>query len=202
MLRKMKFLLILSVMVLVSGSVVYAEVDQSLNYDQSLEIDMGSSQNNGGTEEPAMNTDDLQPVKTEGTPENTAPAPKEVKKEPAKAPEAVKVVPEDTKPLDDSFAVLEKKMTPEELEAFKKASPSQLTEYYSSLGPWISDVMIKPSGSPLRSYFNEHGVFGPMDISKLVIKAFHRHLNKKSITFDELNNDSKSEAPQDNKKKK
>lgn len=114
-----------------------------------------------------------------------------------------------SKTLDDCFAALQKKMSPEELEGFKKKTESQLGEYQASLGAWISDNWVKPSGSPLREYFNDLGVYRPEDISKIVLISFHQRLNNKEIPIEQqiknLNNnpkDAQVEEPSKDKKGK
>ena len=88
------------------------------------------------------------------------------------------------KDLDSCLAALEHQLSKQELEEFKKKNPSQLAAETGSLGAWLSDNWIKPSGSPLREFFNQKGIFKPDQISALIIKEFHQHLNKQPINLD------------------
>lgn len=112
------------------------------------------------------------------------------------------VVAFDPNILQDCFAALKKKLTPQELEQFKNKSESQLGEFQSSLVPWISNHWIKPSGSPIREHFNNLGVYRPDEISKMVLIAFHQRLNNKKMPTGKRENIKDKKGKSENKKNK
>lgn len=57
--------------------------------------------------------------------------------------------------------------------------------YHMSLGLWIRNNWALWYGSRLSHYFNELGVNHPDNMSGIVIKCYHRYLNKKDLGFEE-----------------
>ena len=145
--------------------------------------------------EPAAAVEEPTPAIPEPAPAVEEPAPAVEEPTPAAAPaEAATDVSDETKILAGCFAALEQKMTAEDLEQFKKKPVAQLSDYDYTLGTAISDDWVKPSGSPVREYFNKKGVFSPAEISKLVLISFHHHVNNTNLSLEQDIADLKNHA--------
>jgi len=81
--------------------------------------------------------------------------------------------------IENSFPLMEKLFTKEDLLEFKNAPVSELCMYHFSLGLWIRNNLLKEK-SPLYKLFLENGVEHPDDMSSLMIKLFHYCVSKKN----------------------
>ncbi len=85
--------------------------------------------------------------------------------------------------LQSCLAALEQHLTKQQAEEFKARSATQLADEVV-LADWVRQIWITPSGSPLREFFNQKGVFNPEQITALILKTFHQYLNKQPVDLD------------------
>ena len=89
------------------------------------------------------------------------------------------------KNLNECFIELNKIIKPKDLKTFKKSNEKELSLYHLGLGVWIRNNWIRPKNSPLANYFAKMGITHPDDMSSIILKSFHRHLNNKDIKLKE-----------------
>jgi hypothetical protein len=89
------------------------------------------------------------------------------------------------KNLEECFSELKKVMTKKQLEEFKNKGESAIVEYHHGLGMWLRNNWGLWSGSRLKKYFNNLGIFHPDDMSSIILTSFHRYLNNKDIKLGE-----------------
>ena len=72
-----------------------------------------------------------------------------------------------------------------DLTEFKTQSEnSAVATTHHSVGRWIRNQWGLWQGSPLKEYFLELGVEHPDDMSGIIIRCFHRHLNGKPLDIE------------------
>lgn len=81
--------------------------------------------------------------------------------------------------IENSFPLIEKLFTKENLFKFKNTSISDLCLYNFGLGTWIRNNLIYPKESFLRQLFLENGVEHPDEMSSFIIKLFHYYISRK-----------------------
>jgi hypothetical protein len=90
------------------------------------------------------------------------------------------------KDLADALAQLDKLISAESQEKFKTVGEEKAVHHlYFSLGRWIWVNWSLTNGSRLSEYFRQCGVRHPEDMSMLIIRSYHRHLNGKDLDFKE-----------------
>jgi hypothetical protein len=89
--------------------------------------------------------------------------------------------------LDDALIYLNCKWSEKDKEEFKnKTEREALANLHFGTGLSIRNGWKLWKGkNSLSLYFNTLGVFHPDDISSIIIKSFHRHLNNKEINLDQ-----------------
>lgn len=85
------------------------------------------------------------------------------------------------KDLEDCFKELERIMTENNKEGFRKSSP---ISYHMGLGRNMRNRWGLWSSSRLREYFLDLGVTHPDDMSGIILDSYHRYLNGKEIDLD------------------
>ena len=91
------------------------------------------------------------------------------------------------KDLPDAFIQLNKLIDAESKEKFKSL-PEEVasTKLHFSFGRWIIYNWGFYGGSRLSKSINDMGVFGPDDMARFVIIAYHRSLNRKPLEIKAL----------------
>jgi hypothetical protein len=90
------------------------------------------------------------------------------------------------KNLDECFSELKKILTPEEVAKFKNEEEKKaVSSAHLGLGMWMRNNWGLWSGSVLKNYFNQMGIFHPDDMSSIILTSFHRKLNNKDIQLEE-----------------
>jgi hypothetical protein len=104
--------------------------------------------------------------------------------------------------LEESIALLERMLRPEELEAFRSTKESELARYHFSLGLRIRNGWGLWGGSPLARWFTGKGIHHPDNMSSIILVQLWRHLNARPLGTGELleeyrkgNEDPKTERP-------
>ena len=88
------------------------------------------------------------------------------------------------KGLNDALVQLEKLVDSESKVKFKWMEEDKaVRKLHFSFGRWIIYNWGLYEGSRLSAYFNQIGVTYPDDIAQLLIRAFHRKLNRTEIDF-------------------
>ena len=73
-----------------------------------------------------------------------------------------------------------------DLTGFKnKTEGAAVAETHHSVGLWIRNEWGLWKGSPLKDYFIQLGVTHPDDMSGIIIRCLHRHLNNKPLNLEE-----------------
>lgn len=91
------------------------------------------------------------------------------------------------KDLPDAFVELNKRIDPESKAAFKAYPEDQVADkLFYSFGRWIIHNWGFYGGSRLSNYIKSMGIYHPEDMSRFVIVAYHRYLNKKPLEIKEL----------------
>jgi hypothetical protein len=75
---------------------------------------------------------------------------------------------------------------PKELNEFKTMSEDDIGVYHMGLGRWMRNYWGLWNGSRLSNYFNKLGVKHADNMSGIILRSYHRHLNGKKILLDEL----------------
>lgn len=83
------------------------------------------------------------------------------------------------KEIENSFSIIKKLFTKENLLKFKNTSISDLYFYHFGLGTWIRNNLLYPKESLLYSLFLENGIEHPDDMSFFIIKLFHYYISDK-----------------------
>jgi hypothetical protein len=92
--------------------------------------------------------------------------------------------------LTSCFSVMDTIMgrsEPKEFEWFKNTDEDEVTTTtHHGFGRWIRNNWgLWDKESPLHQYFNKLGLWHADDMSSLIIKSYHRHINKKEINLKE-----------------
>jgi len=86
------------------------------------------------------------------------------------------------KDLEECFQELTALLPPKDLAEFKSAPEGQAcAEMHMGLGMWMRNNWGLWAGSRLSFYFADLGVFHPDDMSGVILRSFHRHLNGKPL---------------------
>lgn len=86
--------------------------------------------------------------------------------------------------LEDCFAVLTRELVPEDI-TFIKQNEDNVILLHHSLGQYLRNKWgLWEDHSDLKTYFQELGLFHPDDMSGLILRSFHRHLNNKPLEIE------------------
>ena len=68
-----------------------------------------------------------------------------------------------------------------------KHSEKEISSLHMSAGMWIRNNygLWNPEKTKLVEWFNENGIYHADDMSSIILKSFHRHLNNKDLNLDE-----------------
>lgn len=88
--------------------------------------------------------------------------------------------------LQDCFKQLDKLLSYTDKQSFASTSENSLDKYHMGLGLWMRNNWGLWKGSRLSNYFNKLGVLHPDDMSGIIIRFYHRHLNGHEFNLDEL----------------
>jgi len=83
------------------------------------------------------------------------------------------------KEIENSFPMIEKLFTKEDLSEFKNAPLYDLYRYHFGLGAWIRNNLLCPRKNLLYSLFLENGIEHQDEMSSFIIKLFHCYISKK-----------------------
>lgn len=87
--------------------------------------------------------------------------------------------------LEDAYDQLARLAPPESLIFFKEQSEDEVVEkLFPKLGRWIILNWGFEGGSRMSHYLRERGVFAPEDMSRLIMRSWHRHLNNNPVDID------------------
>jgi hypothetical protein len=89
------------------------------------------------------------------------------------------------KDLEDCFKELKTMLHPALIEEMKSGTENDMMRYHHGLGMWLRNNWGLWSGSRLKKYFNEIGIYHPDDMSGIILASFWRHLNNKPIQLQE-----------------
>jgi len=81
--------------------------------------------------------------------------------------------------IQNSFPMIEKLFTKEDLSEFKNAPLSDLYRYHLGLGIWIRNNLLCPKENLLYSLFLESGIKHKDEMSSFIIKLFHYNISEK-----------------------
>lgn len=88
--------------------------------------------------------------------------------------------------LEECFAELGKLLPKDELKEFKDGEEDKAVSVaHFGLGMWMRNNWGLWSGSRLAKHFNEMGVFHPDDMSGIILRSFHRHLNNRELWLEQ-----------------
>jgi len=105
------------------------------------------------------------------------------------------------KDMADAFAQLNKLIADADRQKFKALGEEDaVNKLFFSLGRWISHNWGFYGGSRLSHYMKSIGVHHPDDMSTMIIRSYHRYLNKKDLNIKEQL--AKLEEKQEAEKKK
>jgi hypothetical protein len=91
------------------------------------------------------------------------------------------------KNLDDAMAQLDKMVPPDAVSKIKNMPEDSIVpRLHNRLGVWLVNNWGFYGGSRLSHYLRSAGVTFPEDMADLLLIAFHRHLNGKSVAMREL----------------
>ena len=86
------------------------------------------------------------------------------------------------KDINDCFAQLDKLISPESQEKFKKmGEDAAVHKLYFSLGRWMWINWSMLDGSRLTRYFGDYGMQNAEDMTTLIIRSYHRKLMNRDI---------------------
>lgn len=89
--------------------------------------------------------------------------------------------------LAESFSELNKLTSKDSRNKFKTQPEKNIhRKLYFSLGRWIRYNWGFREGSRLTAKLNRFGVYHPDDMSEMIIRAYHRYLNKKDLELKDL----------------
>lgn len=90
------------------------------------------------------------------------------------------------KNLEDCFTQIDKIWDDSIRNEIKNWSEDEFSNRtHFGFGKWLRNNWQLWGGSRLSKYFNDHGIFHPDDMSGIILKSYHRYLNKKQINFDD-----------------
>jgi hypothetical protein len=89
------------------------------------------------------------------------------------------------KDLDDCFVELKKLLEKEDFEEIKTGVEDDMVLYHHGLGRHLRNEWGLWSGSILKEWFKEKGIYHADDMSGIILDSFWRHLNNKPIKLDE-----------------
>ena len=81
--------------------------------------------------------------------------------------------------IENSFQIIEKWFSKENLQEFKDTPVSDLYLYHFGLGIWIRNDLLNPQKSHLYDLFSENGIEHQDDMSSLIINQFHEYISNK-----------------------
>lgn len=83
--------------------------------------------------------------------------------------------------LVECFAVLQRILTPQEVEQIKRAAPEELSdkEYFLKNKAWSLWT-----DTPLTDYFRDLGIYHPDDMGSIIFTSFQRFLNNEEMQLD------------------
>jgi len=81
--------------------------------------------------------------------------------------------------IENSFPMIEKLFTEEELSEFKNSQISDLCLYHFGLGTWIRNNLLYSEENLLYRLFLENGIEHPDEMSAYIIRLFHYDISKK-----------------------
>jgi hypothetical protein len=91
------------------------------------------------------------------------------------------------KTLDDALAQLDKMIDPKAKNSLKIVDENTAaTKLHFSLGRWMIVNWSFYEGSRFSNYLHSAGITFPDDQADFMIRAYHRHVNGKSVEFKEL----------------
>lgn len=91
------------------------------------------------------------------------------------------------KDIDDAFVELERLSHPEDLKKFARQPEEEVSrKLHFGLGKWMIVNWGFYEGSRFSHYLKEKGLTFPDDMAQVVLRLFHRHLNKVPIEEDAL----------------
>ena len=71
------------------------------------------------------------------------------------------------------------------IDEFKaKSEADAVASTHHSVGQWIRNEWGLWTGSQLKDYFSDQGIKHPDEMSGIIIRAFHRHLNGKPLNVE------------------
>lgn len=83
--------------------------------------------------------------------------------------------------LEECFLVLNEFICQEQIVRFIKCKEEDLTGSHYSLGIWIRNNWGLRTNSHLTQFFKDRGVNNPNDMSTIILKSYHRWLNRRKI---------------------
>ena len=87
--------------------------------------------------------------------------------------------------LEECFIELKKILTEEQLAELKDGKEDKITWHNFSVDVWMRSNWKLWSGSRLTEYFNEMGISYPRDMSRIILRSFHRHLHSRDIDLEQ-----------------
>ena len=81
--------------------------------------------------------------------------------------------------IENSFPVIEKLFSKEDLLEFKNTDKKELCLYHFGLGLWIRNNLLYPNKNNLRDLFLADCIMNEDDMSAIVIQFFHQHMFNK-----------------------
>ena len=87
--------------------------------------------------------------------------------------------------LEECYRALKLRLRQPELVAFMNTAEEDLDRYDAGLGNWLRDRWGLSQDSELHQYFQGLGIADPLDISRIILTSFHRHLNGRDIRLNE-----------------
>lgn len=87
--------------------------------------------------------------------------------------------------LVECFIELKKIGTYAEIKEFQQVTEQQIVLYHHGIGRWIRNNWGLWEGGPLQDYFKEMGLWHADDMSGIILKSFHRHINNQPLNVEE-----------------
>lgn len=83
--------------------------------------------------------------------------------------------------LAECFDHFQSSDSPDELAAFKALPEEHVARYHAGWGTALRNKWGLWSGSPLKDYFRKLGLEHADDMSEVIIRSYHRHLNGRPL---------------------
>ena len=89
------------------------------------------------------------------------------------------------KNLEECFVELKRILTEDELTELKNLKEDKITWYNFGVGVWMRTNWKLWSGSRLTEYFSRMEVFSPRNMSRIILRSFHRRLHNRDIDLEQ-----------------